>query len=91
MLKINDVRGRNSHFVIVSINIRDLRVSLDISVVKCVLLSAVRMMCPSIHFVLPLIDRSIGGPSIDLCPSIGVSESSLMDRLGNAHLYLLSY
>ena len=51
MLTRRDVRSRKCHFIVVLINICDLRVSVDISVGKCVLLSAVILMCPSIHFV----------------------------------------
>ena len=60
MLMRRDARGRNSHvFVVVSINQCILCVSVDRSVGKCVLLSAVLMMCPSVHFVHPLIYQSI--------------------------------
>ena len=50
-----DVRGHKSHFVVVLINICVLRVSVDISVGKYVLLSAVLLRCPSIYFVRTLI------------------------------------
>ena len=52
-----DVRGRKSHSFVVSINQRVLCVSIDRSVGKCVLLSDVLLMCPSVHFFCPLIDR----------------------------------
>ena len=91
MLTGRDVRGRKSHFVVVSINICVLRVSVHRLVWKCVLMSDVLLMCPSIHFVLLLIDLSIRVPSVNLCSSIGVSESPLIDRLGNAYYCLLSY
>ena len=59
MLIRQDVRGRKSHLLVASINICVLRVSVDISVRKCVLLSAVLPMCPSVHFVPLLIYQSI--------------------------------
>ena len=65
MLTRRDVRGRKSHFVVDLINICDLRVSVDRSVDKCVLLSVVLLMCPSIHSVRPLIYQSIGIPSVN--------------------------
>ena len=91
MLTSCDVRGFKIHFVVVSINVCDLRVSVDRSVGKFVLLSAVLLMCPSIQFVCPLIDRSIGIPSVNLCPLVGVSESQLIDRSVNVYCCLLSY
>ena len=91
MLKRRDVTGCKSHFVVVLINICDLRVSIDISVGKCVLLPDVLLMRPCIHFVRPLIDQSIGGPSVYLCLSIGVSDSRLIDQSINAYCCLLSY
>ena len=87
----SDVTGRKSYFVVVSINVCVLRVYVDRSVGKFVLLSAVLLVCTSIHSVRPLIDRSIGGPSVDLCLSIGVSKSLLIDRSVNAYCCLISY
>ena len=86
MLMGQDIRGLNSHVVVVLINICILRVFADRPVGKCVLLSAVLLLCSSIHFVRSLIDRSIGIPSIDLCPSIGVFKFSLIDRFGKGVL-----
>ena len=91
MLTGVDVKGRKIHSVVVSISICVIRVSVDISVDKSVLLSDVLMMCPPTHFVRLLIDQSIGGPSIDFCLSIGVSESPLVDWSGNAYFCLISY
>ena len=62
MLMSRDVRGCKSHFVVVSINICDLCISVDRSVGKFVLLISVLLMCPSVHFVCPvdiLIERLI--------------------------------
>ena len=59
MLTRRDIRGRKSHFVFVSIYQCVLCVSVDISVGKFVLLSEVLLMCLSVHFIRPLIDRSI--------------------------------
>ena len=59
MLTRRDIRGHKSHFVVVSINQCVLRVFVDRSVGKYVLMSYVLLMCPSVHFVRPLIDRSI--------------------------------
>ena len=61
MLTRRDVRSRKCHFIVVLINICDLHVSVDISVGKCVLISAVLLMCPSVHFVRPLVDQYIYG------------------------------
>ena len=36
-----------------------IHLSVDRSVMQCVLLYAVLLVCPSVHFVRPLIDRSI--------------------------------
>ena len=86
-----DVSWRKGHFVVVLINICELRVSDDRSVGNCVRLSDDLLVCPSVHFVCPLIYRSIGGPSVYLCLSIGVSDSSLIDRSVNAYCCLLFY
>ena len=86
-----DVRGCKIHFVVVSINICVLRVSVDISVRKCVLISAVLLMCPSIYFVRTVIDRSVEVSSVNLCLLIGFSESPLINWSGNAYCCLLSY
>ena len=59
MLTRRDVRGRKIHFVVVSINKCALRVSVDRSVGKCILLSVFLLMCPSVSFVYMLINRSI--------------------------------
>ena len=62
MLTRRDARGCKSHTVIVSIIQYFLRVSVDISVGKYVLLYAVLLIFPSVHFVhlvRPLIYRSI--------------------------------
>ena len=91
MLTICDIMGCKSHFVVLLINICDLCVSIDISVGKYVLLSDVLLMCHSIHLVRLLIDTSIGGPYIDLCLLIGVSESLLIYRSGNTYCCLISY
>ena len=79
MLTGHDIRGYKRHFVVVSINIHVLRVSVDRSVGKCVLLYAVLLMCPSIHF--PSVDRSIHwGPvrrflSVDRSLRVSVDRS----------------
>ena len=56
MLTRGDVRGRNSHVVVISINQCVLRISVDISFGKFVLMSDVLLMCPSVRLVRPLID-----------------------------------
>ena len=83
-----DVRGRKSHFVVVSINICDLHVSFDRPVGKFLLLFALLLMCPYIHFVRPLTDWSIGVPSVYLCPLIGVSDSLLIYWSVNSYFCL---
>ena len=90
MLTIHDVMGHKSHFVVVSINICDLRISVDRLVGKCILLSAVLLMCPYIHLFLPFIDQSIGGPSVDLCTLLDLSGSPLIDPSVNVYCCLLS-
>ena len=91
MFMIRDVRVFKSHFAVVLINICVLRVSVDISVGKCVLLSAVLLMCPSIYFFRTLIDRLTELPSVNLCPLIGFSKSPLLNWSGNAYCCLFSY
>ena len=59
MLRRRDVRGHKSHFVVVLINQCVLGFSVDKSVGKCLLMSALLLMCPSVHFVCPLIYQSI--------------------------------
>ena len=54
-----EIRGHNSHFIVVSINQCVLHVSVDISVGKGVLMSAILLMCTSVHSFCPLIYWSI--------------------------------
>ena len=86
MLTGRYVRGLKSHFVVVSINICVLCVFVDRSIGKYVLMSAILLICTSIHIVRPLINRCIGIPSVNFCPLIGVFESPLIDRFGRCVL-----
>ena len=85
MLSGREIRGRKSRFVVLFINICVLCVFVDRSVGKRVLLSDVLLMGSTIHFVRLLIDPSIGVPSVNVCPSIGVYESPLIDMSGNMY------
>ena len=85
---------------------KGVRLSFDISVRQCVLISSSLLMCPFVRFVCPIdqiiyqsVDRWIliygilnrHGLYVNLCPPIGIWASTLIYKSVNASWYILYY